>query len=129
MCLSPVAGRSRGLRCGDPRRSPRLAPTSGWRSVPCIDGERSRSCQLNQRLLAGDAPWSVSSATLTSSPSLPSLRGESPSIDSLGTNDTELDTDEAIVGTLRTRRTSTLAEVWVGAGTWVEVFALEIPGL
>ena len=31
MILSPVAGRSRGLRWGDPRRSSRLAPTSGWR--------------------------------------------------------------------------------------------------
>ena len=60
-------------------------------------------------------------------PSLP--RGECPSIESLGTNDTELDTDEAIVGTSRTRRTSALAEVWVGTGTWTGGFALEGPGL
>ena len=55
LCLSPVTGWSRGLRCGDPRRSSRLAPTSGWRSSPCIEGERTRSCQPNPRLLAGDA--------------------------------------------------------------------------
>ena len=59
----------------------------------------------------------------------PSLRGESPSIESLGANDTELDTDEAIVVTSRTRRTSALAEVLVGAGTWAGGFALEGPGL
>ncbi len=58
----------------------------------------------------------MSSAALTSPPSQPSLREESHQL-SLGTNDTELDTDEAIVGTSRTRRTSALAEVWVVAGT------------
>ena len=79
--------------------------------------------------IAGDAPWIVSSAALTSSPSPPFLRGKSPSIESLGANDTELDTDEAIVGTSRTRRTSALAAVWVGAGTWTGGFALEGPGL
>ena len=69
----------------------------------------------------------MSSAAFTSSPSLLSLCGDSPSIDSLGTNDTELDTDEAIVETSRTRRTSALAEVWVGAGTetWAGVLLLK----
>ena len=54
---------------------------------------------------------------------------ENPHRLSLGTNDTELDTDEVIVGISRTRRTSALAEVWVGAGTWTGGFAFEGPGL